>query len=138
MVKDPSIRAELALLKELELVGQDIRRGKANWARIADVLRINPYLNITKGLVCDAAMAGNGKPLGGSLVSSVGPGSSIGPYGDQNAEREVDAESVMEVAYQFQASLCHWRAGSFAPTDAHKGDTQCQQAGFVLLQQWAE
>ena len=64
-MKDAGVRAELALLKELELIGQDIRRGRVNWTRVADVLRINPYLNITKGLVCDAA-AGAGKSLGGS------------------------------------------------------------------------
>ena len=49
-----------------------------------------------------------------------------------------ESESLMEVAYQFQAALCHWRAGSFAPTDANRGEEQSQQAGFVLLQQWAE
>lgn len=87
LVKDPAVRAELTLLKELELVGQDIRRGRASWARVADVLRMNPYLNITKGLVCDAAASWSER--GGRLGSGVGPGLgesgisalSVGPYG---------------------------------------------------------
>lgn len=74
LVKDPGIRSELTLLKELELLGNDLRRGRATWARVADVLRINPYLNITKGVVCDTAASrarerANGG-AGASLASS--------------------------------------------------------------------